>query len=146
MFVSPCDNCNRKKLIRPRLAFSEKTRRVPTVKQSAYTAYYQTERVAFFFDRREPEELALNRDISLLTAKIYSRATLDGVRARAHAISTLLDPRDFSKRMGERSRVIVSVALCSGHRPFSLDHRIFPILFSTQDHFPDRIASRNDRF
>lgn len=52
------------------------------MKQSAYTAYYQTERVAFFFDRREPEELALNRDISLLTAKIYSRATGSCTRPR----------------------------------------------------------------
>lgn len=48
------------------------------IKRSAYTACYQTERVAFFFDRHEPVELVLNRDISLLTAKIYPRASLDG--------------------------------------------------------------------
>lgn len=55
-------------------------------------AHYRSERAAFSSDRGEPEELALNRDISLLTAKIYRDFT--NTRARPRDF-TLLDQYDF---------------------------------------------------
>lgn len=66
--------------------------------QSAYTMHYETERVAFPSDRCECEELALNRDISLLTGKIYHRSTtLDGGLVRAPTRFAELRFERFSK-------------------------------------------------